>query len=60
MHGITLTPLEAEEDLNGHLPSIQTAEDEYYVSVQHEMKKEHYIILTTPDQFSPLAKKQQV
>lgn len=42
-HGITLTPLEAEEDLNGHLPSIQTAEDEYYVSVQHEMKKEHYI-----------------
>lgn len=42
-HGITLTPLEADEDLNGHLPSIQTAEDEYYVSVQHEMKKEHYI-----------------
>ena len=42
-HGITLTPLEAEEDLNGHLPSIQTADDEYYVSVQHEMKKEHYI-----------------
>lgn len=42
-HGITITPLEAEEDLNGHLPSIQTAEDEYYVSVQHEMKKEHYI-----------------
>ena len=45
--GITLPPLEPEtveenaEDV--HKISVETVEDEYYVTVDHEMTKDHYI-----------------
>ena len=41
--GITLPPLEAEEADEEHSVSVQTVEDEYYVTVSHPMEKEHYI-----------------
>lgn len=41
--GITLPPLEAEEVNGDHRVSIEKIEDEYFVTVQHEMTKEHYI-----------------
>lgn len=39
--GISLPPLEAEETDALHDVKIETVEDEYYVSVDHEMTKEH-------------------
>ena len=42
-HGITLPPLEAEEQDEQHTLNIEVVEDEYFVSVNHEMTKEHYI-----------------
>lgn len=42
-HGIVLPPLEAEEADGKHEIILQKAEDEYFVSVDHEMTKEHYI-----------------
>ena len=42
-HGIVLPPLEAEEAEEKHEIVLQKAEDEYFVSVDHEMTKEHYI-----------------
>lgn len=41
--GITLPPLEAEESEESHQLNIEKVEDEYYVSLNHEMTKEHYI-----------------
>ena len=41
--GITLPPLEAEEADHEHEIRLEVAEDEYYVSVDHPMTKEHYI-----------------
>lgn len=41
--GILLPALEAEEADEGHPLSVVTAEDEYYVTVDHEMSKTHYI-----------------
>ncbi len=41
--GITLPPLEAEEADDIHEVTIEQVEDEYFVSLQHEMTKEHYI-----------------
>ena len=43
--GITLPPLEAEstESDNEHSLKIETVEDEYYVTMNHPMTKEHYI-----------------
>lgn len=41
--GLTLPPLEAEASDSAHEIIIETAEDEYYVTVNHEMSKEHYI-----------------
>ena len=47
--GITLPPLEAETDECGsgscekHRISVQKVEDEYFVSINHPMTKEHYI-----------------
>ena len=41
--GITLTPLETEEADAAHTPIIEKIEDEYYVTLPHEMSKEHYI-----------------
>ena len=41
--GITLPPLEAEEPDAEHRIRAEIVEDEYFVSVQHPMEKEHYI-----------------
>ena len=41
--GITLPPLEAEEPDDGHSLKVETVEDEYFVTMNHPMTKEHYI-----------------
>ena len=41
--GITLPALEAEEADGEHAVNIERVEDEYFVTVNHEMTKEHYI-----------------
>lgn len=41
--GIPLPPLEAEEIDADHLLTIEKVEDEYFVTVNHTMAKEHYI-----------------
>lgn len=41
--GIVLPPLEAEPADDTHPISIEKAEDEYYVTVSHEMSKKHHI-----------------
>ena len=41
--GITLPPLEAEEIDEDHSVSIEKVEDEYFVTVSHDMTKTHYI-----------------
>lgn len=42
-HGINLSPLEAEETNNSHEITVEIVEDEYFVSINHEMSKQHYI-----------------
>lgn len=41
--GITLPPLEPEASEGEHKINVETVEDEYYVTVDHEMTKDHYI-----------------
>ena len=41
--GVTLPAEEAEEADEAHTISVDIVEDEYYVTVSHEMTKEHYI-----------------
>ena len=41
--GITLPPLEAEEPDEGHAVSIESVEDEHFITVHHPMTKEHFI-----------------
>lgn len=41
--GLALPPLEAEEQDGEHRMSVARAEDEYYVTLAHEMRKTHYI-----------------
>lgn len=41
--GITLPPLDAEEPDEAHRLSVEVVEDEYYVTMEHEMTKEHFI-----------------
>ena len=41
--GITLPPLEAEEADENHTLTIETVEDEHYITVQHPMTKGHFI-----------------
>jgi DNA-binding XRE family transcriptional regulator/desulfoferrodoxin (superoxide reductase-like protein) len=41
--GISLPALEAEETDGDHAISIQQVEDEYFVTVQHDMTKDHFI-----------------
>ena len=41
--GITLPPLQVEEEDEGHEIQLQKVEDEYYVSSKHPMTKEHYL-----------------
>ena len=42
-HGVTLTPLTAEETDERHMIFIEGVEDEYFVRIDHEMTKQHYI-----------------
>ncbi len=42
-HGIVLLPLEAEETDENHMIFIEKVEDEFYVRIEHEMTKTHYI-----------------
>ena len=41
--GITLPALEAEPADAKHALCIERVEDEYYVTIEHEMSKRHYI-----------------
>lgn len=41
--GITLPPQEAEPADEAHAIRLETVEDEYYVTVDHPMTKDHYI-----------------
>lgn len=41
--GISLPPLEAEETDDEHLVTIEMIEDEHFVTVNHEMSKNHFI-----------------
>ena len=41
--GITLPPLEAEQPDEEHQINCEKIEDEYFISSQHPMTKEHYI-----------------
>ena len=42
-HGIQLTPCQAEETDEQHMIFIERVEDEYYVRIEHDMTKAHYI-----------------
>ena len=42
-HGVTLSPCEAETPDAGHALTVEQVEDEYYLRVEHEMTREHYI-----------------
>ena len=42
-HGILLKPCEAEPSDESHKIIAEKVEDEYYVRVEHEMTKQHYI-----------------
>ena len=52
--GITLPALEAEEPDGAHAARVDRIEDEYYVSADHDMTKEHFITFfacVTADRF---------
>ena len=42
-HGVLLAPCEAEETDEKHMILIERVEDEYYIRINHEMTKQHYI-----------------
>lgn len=42
-HGIMLTPCQAEKTDEKHMIFIERVEDEYFIRIDHEMTKEHYI-----------------
>ena len=42
-HGVQLLPAEAEQSDENHRILIERIEDEYYVRIEHEMTKNHYI-----------------
>ncbi|MBR5419682.1 MAG: helix-turn-helix domain-containing protein [Lachnospiraceae bacterium] len=42
-HGIQLLPAEAEETDEEHMLFVERVEDEYFVRIDHEMSKTHYI-----------------
>ena len=41
--GITLPPLEAEDADEAHAVTIETVEDEHFITVHHPMTKQHFI-----------------
>lgn len=42
-HGILLSPCQPEETDEDHMIFIERVEDEYYIRIDHDMTKEHYI-----------------
>ena len=42
-HGIMLKPCQAEKTDENHRVCIERIEDEYYIRVEHDMTKQHYI-----------------
>ncbi len=42
-HGIQLNPSQAENSDENHMAFVERIEDEYYVRIDHEMTKMHYI-----------------
>lgn len=42
-HGVMLTPAQAELSDEQHKLFIECVEDEYYVRIEHDMTKQHYI-----------------
>ncbi len=42
-HGVPLTPEQPEETDEHHMIFIEGVEDEYYVRIEHDMTKSHYI-----------------
>lgn len=42
-HGILLTPCQPEEIDENHRMFIERVEDEYYIRIEHDMTKRHYI-----------------
>lgn len=42
-HGVQLTPAEAEPCDLQHMPRVEIVEDEYYVTMDHEMTRTHHI-----------------
>jgi desulfoferrodoxin (superoxide reductase-like protein) len=56
--GIVLPSLEAEPEDGAHALHIERVEDEYYVTVSHEMSRTHYIsfILAVRDNGSEMQK----
>jgi len=42
-HGVQLTPAQAEETDEQHKLFIEAVEDEYFVRIEHDMTKTHYI-----------------
>ena len=42
-HGIILAPCQAEETDENHKIFIERVEDEYFVRIEHDMTKQHYI-----------------
>lgn len=42
--GRQLQPLRPAAPLPGHTPIVEEVEDEYYVTVEHEMRREHYLL----------------
>ena len=41
--GITLPPLEAEEPDEDHKVNVEYIEDEYYITINHDMTRQHFI-----------------
>ncbi len=42
-HGILLSPCQTEETDENHMIFIERVEDEFYIRIDHDMTKEHYI-----------------
>ena len=42
-HGVLLEPAQAEETDEHHRVFIESVEDEYYIRIDHDMTKQHYI-----------------
>lgn len=42
-HGILLTPCQTEETDENHMIFVERVEDEYYIRIDHDMTKQHYI-----------------